>query len=142
MDAKIQTLLDAIHGTDHESRCISLTTLGDRLEYGRNFAEADVVTIVNQLVAVLAVETEVVVRQSLFSVISIAFMHQSGLEDVDMSPLIARLPGATSHQVMLTLYLCSMTRNARYRPLMEGYLDDANKLVRAEAAKSLGYLRG
>ena len=139
MNQATENLFKEIETGSIEEKSGSLLVLGDDIEFA-HFKPEVIQEIVQRLINILSGETEWQVIKLLFRNISIAYMQQVDLHEINYDRLINMMNTVESKFINGVLYLLSMTYNKKYIPVISKYLEHPDETVRKEALDALAYL--
>ena len=138
MNQETERIFEAIETGDESTKTGALLVLCDDIEYA-HFRPEVLQEIVQRLINIAVLETNKVIRGSIFRNIGKGLMQQMNHEEIKFDPLINALDKEEPVFICAVLYLLSTAYHRDYIPLITKYLDHPDEKVRAEAQDSLNY---
>src|SRR6185503_16319826 len=138
MNQETEQIFQAIETGDESTKKGALLVLGDDIEYA-HFSAVVLQEIVQRLINIAVLETDEVIRGSIFKNIAKGFMQRADYAEIKFDPWIKELDKDDPIFICAVLYLLSMAYRREYIPLITKYLDHPDEVVRTEAQESLNY---
>lgn len=138
MNRETEQISEAIETGDESTKKGALLVLGDDIEYA-HFDPGVLQETVQRLINIAVLETDKVIRGSIFKNIAKAFMQSVDFAEIKFDPWIKELDKDDPVFICAVLYLLSMAYRQEYIPLITKYLTHPKEEVRTEAQESLNY---
>ncbi|UEG49198.1 hypothetical protein LK994_11205 [Ferruginibacter lapsinanis] len=142
MNQTIQILFEGIGQCSPEEKANRLAAIGRYMRSGAdNTHNEEIAQTVQELVNLLPLEDNLIIRKLLFRNISAAYTQTSGLADIQLTPILEMLNESGPVFICNTLHLLSLTYNIKYSPVISRYLYYADDKVREVAINALTFMQ-